>query len=112
LESEAAINGAQMFGPATDVRREFCLLGVQDGVSTWFFHQSYDEEELSIHYVRDESGVQRRDGKAHAYLEGEELDNFIKATEVYHDYVSREVYHRRPADVNGDGIVDQRDLAA
>lgn len=108
LESKAAIERTKVFGePVDGVRREFCLLG--DG--TWFYHQSDGEQDVSIHYQRDEQGVLRRDNESHAYLGADEMKNFIAATKAYHQGVSAEVYRRRPVDVNGDGIIDAGERA-
>ncbi|MDR0397598.1 MAG: hypothetical protein LBH36_00205 [Candidatus Nomurabacteria bacterium] len=106
LESRAAVQGTKIFGePDPSLRREFCFLGDR----TWFYHESDGERDVSVRYVCDDSGVVKYDNKSHARLDADEIQNFWNATKAYHKSVSVEVYRRQPADINGDGMVDNRE---
>ncbi|MBM3209755.1 hypothetical protein FJZ39_00190 [Candidatus Saccharibacteria bacterium] len=97
LESEI---GSQLFGewPETVIRREFFNLDP----STWVWHEeSYDEQKQihtsTIRYEVQPQGILKAQGGArYSYLEGQELDNFLVAVQLYYERISREIYKRHP----------------
>lgn len=100
LESEV---GASLFGAVQKgSRREFFNLDP----STWIW---YDEvidpktghrRNMTIRYEVHESGILKvQEGARYDFLEGQELDNFVMAVQLYYERVQREIY-QRPASIN------------
>lgn len=97
LESEI---GSQLFGTVpTGHRREFFCLDEH----TWIWHEEWldDKKKLSTSTVRyevNEHGVLKvQEGARYSYLDGEELDNFSLAVQMYYERVVREIYKHDPA---------------
>ena len=92
LESQI---GAQIFGETPKgVRREFFNLDP----TTWIWHESSKDSEMTIRYEVHDNGVLKVMGGArYEFIEGEELNRFVTAVQMYYERVAREVYHRDPA---------------
>ncbi|MDR1033072.1 MAG: hypothetical protein LBL84_03640 [Candidatus Nomurabacteria bacterium] len=102
LESRAA---SGMFGPGHD----FVFVN-----KSWVYHRQPEHEGdagLTIRYTCHENGIKKYDDKQYTDLDpkSEEWAILMNAIETYHSKVSTEVYRRSPADINGDGVIDQRD---
>jgi len=89
--------GARIFGPLEpNERRAF----FNDSKSSWFFYQEKTDElknihSVTLHYEVRPEGILRvvnRDGMKCEYIHGQELDNFLAATEIYYDNVMRQIY--------------------
>ncbi|HEY1085630.1 MAG TPA: hypothetical protein VGE34_02795 [Candidatus Saccharimonadales bacterium] len=96
LESEI---GRTLFGSIPDGhRREFFNLDA----NTWIWHEEYTDEsglakETTTRYEVQEKGILKaQDGANYTYLEGEELQNFGVAVQMYFEQVMRGVYNRDP----------------
>lgn len=97
LESEI---GKTLFGPILPGhRREFFNLDA----NTWIWHEEWkddygQEHSLTTRYEVQEKGILKaQDGTQYSYLDGEELQNFGIAVQMYYEQVMRNVYHRDPA---------------
>lgn len=95
LESKV---GGQLFGPIPEgfSREFFCL-----DDHTWIWQEvSYDDfgdKVISkMRYQITVAGVIKTSGQDSYFIEGEELANFIRATSLYYQEVSRQVYRRDP----------------
>ena len=97
LESEI---GALLFGeiPSGHRREFFCL-----DESTWIWHEEWKDEKgtprtATTRYEVHENGILKvQEGARYKYIEGEELDNLLVATNMYREQVVRKVYNRDPA---------------
>ncbi len=96
LESKV---GANLFGPVPKGRnREFFCLDE----STWVWHEEWKDEkgvkrQSTVRYEIHPNGILKvSDGPRYTFIEGDELDNFAKATRVYYETAAREVYKRDP----------------
>lgn len=96
LESEI---GGQLFGPVQKGgRREFFNLDPK----TWMWHEEWIDEagkkqQSTIRYEVDDKGILKvSEGARYNYLEGEELNNFTVAIQMYYERVMREIYKRDP----------------
>lgn len=94
LESEI---GRELFGPIPKGhRREFFNLDP----TTWIWYEEYIGEDGKKHssttrYEVQDSGVLKaQEGARYSYIEGEELQNLLLATRMYHERVMRDVYKR------------------
>ena len=95
LESEI---GAKLFGPIpAGSRREFFCLDD----TTWIWHeegvnaQTGRRETSTTRYELHENGILKvQEGSRYTFLEGAELENFAKATQLYSEQTSREIYDR------------------
>ncbi len=98
IRLEAEI-GAQLFGPVHHGRRRefFCL-----DATTWIWHEEWIDEQRqhrvsTVKYEVQEQGILKvSEGARYTYLDGEELQHFMTAINMYFERVSREVYHRDP----------------
>ena len=99
IQRESEI-GAELFGEApAGHRREFFNLDP----STWIW---YDEtigrhgkpkDTVTVRYEIHNNGILKvQEGARYTFIEGAELENFVVATQMYYERVSREVYHRQP----------------
>ena len=91
LESQI---GVQIFGelPKGTRREFFCL-----DASTWIWHESDKNSETTIRYEVHDNGILKVMGGArYEFLEGEELNRFVTAVQVYYEQVARNIYHRDP----------------
>lgn len=97
LESEI---GSTLFGEVPkESRREFFNLDP----STWIW---YDEStdpltgqktQLTIRYEVHKNGILKvQEGARYDFIDGQELQNFIVAVQLYYERVQRHVYHREP----------------
>lgn len=91
--------GKTLFGPVTDgCSREFFNLDEK----TWIWHEEYVDtagmkRSMTTRYEVQAQGILKaQDGANYSYLEGEELQNFGYAIQMYYDRVMRGVYHRDP----------------
>lgn len=96
LESEI---GGKLFGPVPrGHRREFFNLDP----TTWIWHEEWTDRTgkrrtSTTRYEVHENGVLKaQEGARYNFLEGQELDNFIAATQLYYDQVARDVYKCDP----------------
>lgn len=96
LESEI---GAKLFGdvPKGGRREFFCL-----DEKTWIWHEEWLGEDgkrtqRTIRYEVHEKGILKvQEGARYSFVEGEELQNLVKAATLYYEQVAREVYKRDP----------------
>lgn len=94
LELESKI-GAELFGPIPAGRRRefFC-----SDEKNWIWYEEWQDElgatqSATVRYELHGDGVLKiQEGARYSYLEGAELENFIKATKVYHDRVLAILY--------------------
>lgn len=96
LQKESAI-GRELFGEMPEgVDREFYNFDP----NTWMWYESIALQDgqsraMTTRYEVQESGILKaQDGAQYSYLEGEELINFVKSTELYYRRVMSEVYQR------------------
>ena len=95
MESEI---GQTLFGPIPEGhRREFFNLDAR----TWIWYEEYTENSavktITTRYeVQDKGILKVQDGARYSFLEGEELENFALAVQMYYERISRQVYHRDP----------------
>ncbi|MFA5172680.1 MAG: hypothetical protein WC426_14050 [Sulfuriferula sp.] len=96
LESQI---GSQLFGPADrGVRREFFNVDKQN----WIWHEEHTDASGKVHsmttrYEIQPQGILKvRVGEPYVFLEGQELQNLLLATQMYHERVMRNVYNRDP----------------
>jgi len=97
LKSLEAEIGAAIFGPiAPNERRAF----FNDNRESWFFHQEKVDSmknlhSITLHYEVRPEGVLRvsnQMGMKCEMISGEELANFINATEIYYSRVMDKIY--------------------
>ena len=100
IDEESKI-GASIFGQTTDKNQvnKFFLHGHNEsGFYDWYYYHeeninsSDNHKKIVLHYeVRPEGVLSYKTGQLKAeYLGGEELDNFVRATEIYHGFVMRD----------------------
>ncbi len=91
--------GAQLFGPVpTGHQREFFCVDE----TSWIWYDAWRENgeprQTTIRYEVQPAGVLKiQQGARYSYLEGAELQNFIKAVEAYHHAVLTKLYHKQVA---------------
>lgn len=94
---ESAI-GATLFGPRpSNERLEF----FNDNRESWFFYQCITDSNgtsraVTFHYEVRPEGIMRvsNDEKMDCkYIQGYEFNNFISATQMYHDHVMTRIYN-------------------
>lgn len=88
--------GSTLFGPIPDGhRREF----FHDRDNIWIWHESWTDSEhharqLTVRYEARPSGVYKKVAAGKYFkLEGDELENFRKATRAYLRLIKRQLYH-------------------
>lgn len=98
IKRESAI-GAELFGPvAPGHRREFFCFDAD----TWIWYEEWLDEKrqmrsTTVRYEVQEKGVLKvQEGARYSYLEGQELQNFMSAIQLYYSRVAREVYNTEP----------------
>ncbi len=91
--------GARLFGPvpAGHQREFFCI-----DETSWIWYDAWRENgeprQTTIRYEVQPAGVLKiQQGARYSYLEGAELQNFIKAVEAYHHAVLTKLYHKQVA---------------
>lgn len=101
LKAKESEIGAKIFGPIRpNERREF----FNDNQRSWFFHQEITDltgavSSVTLHYEIHPNGILRVSSKEdvhNEFIKGQELDNFIAATEIYYGRVMREIYGIEP----------------
>ncbi len=98
LRQESKV-GATLFGPVPKghTREFFCL-----DESTWVWHEEWKDEkgvqrQSTVRYEIHPNGILKvSDGPRYTFIEGDELENFAKATRAYYETTAREVYKRDP----------------
>lgn len=100
IRLESAI-GRDLFGavPAGH-RREFFNLDE----NTWIWHEEWTDtetgkpQEITTRYEVHPNGILKvQDGQPYRFIDGEELQYFDRATQLYYERVMVEVYHCDPA---------------
>ena len=103
LKAKESEIGGKIFGPIKpNERREF----FNDNQRSWFFHQEITDsagiiKSVTLHYEIHPNGILRVssvEGVHNEFIKGQELDNFISATEIYYGRVMREIYGIEPTD--------------
>ena len=96
LESDI---GKNIFGPIVEGhRREFFNLDP----NTWIWYEEYTDsagikKSTTTRYeVQEKAILKAQDGAKYSYLEGDELQNFGVAVQMYYEQVMRGVYKRDP----------------
>jgi hypothetical protein len=92
LIRKEAVMGGKLFGtvPKGTTRQFFCL-----DEHTWIWHEERrfkgKTSALTTRYkIRDDGIFKSQNGQAYAPLSGSELDNFVKAAQMYYDNLSKE----------------------
>jgi hypothetical protein len=97
LESEI---GARLFGDISPGhRREFFCLDEKTWIwyEEWKNPQTGKQESHTTRYEIHQNGIMKvLEGARYSFIEGQELENFVAATEMYYEQVARHVYHRDP----------------
>lgn len=97
LESEI---GAKLFGPIPQgARREFFCLDKR----TWIWYEEVSNPKTGVmdqsttrYEVHDNGILKVQGGSRYTFIEGMELDNFVMATGLYYEQVTRGIYKRDP----------------
>ena len=93
--------GATIFGDfGPDERREFFYDGSNGDRHSWFFYQEITDSSgsvhtVTLHYEVHPTGVLRLSSSPdtkNEFIFGQELDNFLNATKIYHDLVMSRLY--------------------
>lgn len=94
IQRESRIGG-QLFGTVPDGHhRQFFNLDS----STWVWYEEWTDskgksQSRTTRYEVHENGVLKvQDGAPYYYIEGQELDNLLLATNMYYERVAKEVY--------------------
>ncbi len=99
LKTRESEIGARIFGPLKpNERREF----FNDNERSWFFHQELTDQtgkvhSVTLHYEVHPKGVLRISSQPHVkneFISGQELENFLSATDIYYERVMNQVYNR------------------
>jgi hypothetical protein len=93
--------GRELFGPVpAGHRREFFNLDNK----TWVWHEEWTDsetgkaQEVTTRYEVHPNGILKvQDGQPYRFLEGEELQYFDRATQLYYERVMTDIYHHDPA---------------
>lgn len=98
IQMESEIGGT-LFGEVPQGhRREFFNLDP----TTWIWYEEWTDRAgkrrttTTRYEVHDNGVLKAQEGARYSFLEGEELTNFITATQLYYDRVAREVYKSDP----------------
>ena len=98
LTQESAI-GAAIFGPIENghERSFFCL-----DAATWIWYEQWQDaaditRSMTTRYeVHPEGILKVQEGARYHYLEGQELENLLAATDAYYKAVTKDIYHALP----------------
>lgn len=98
LQLESDI-GRELFGllPKGHQREFFCL-----DEKTYIWYESYKDSdgkdtEITTRYeIQGDRILKAQPGARYSYIEGQELENLLKAIGMYYERVMRTVYHRDP----------------
>lgn len=106
IQAESEI-GNTLFGPVgKDGRREFFCLDDH----TWIWHEEWTPANgkktfrTTRYEVRGDEVIKAQDGEKRTYVTGNELQNLMLATRLYHERVARGIYHRDPR--TGQKLID------
>ena len=105
IQRESEIGGTLFGEVPSGHRREFFNLDPM----TWIWHEEWFDQRhrkqvTTIRYEIHDNGVLKaEEGARYSFLEGQELENFLMATRMYYDRVTREVYSSDP--VTGQPLV-------
>jgi hypothetical protein len=95
IQHESRIGG-QLFGPIPEGHhRQFFNLDA----TTWVWYEEWSDDKgksrsKTTRYEVHENGILKiQDNAPYYYIEGQELDNLLIATQMYYERVSREVYN-------------------
>lgn len=98
LQLESEIGGA-LFGPVPKGgRREFFNLDP----TTWIWYEEATNDKgkpratTTRYEIHDDRVLKVQEGPRYSYLDGDELQNFLTATQMYYEQVMRGVYKRDP----------------
>jgi len=99
LKAKESEIGATIFGPIMpNERREF----FNDNEKSWFFHQEIVGKgnvisSMTLHYEVQPMGILRISSDPsvkNEFINGQELKNFVLATEMYHERIMSQLYKR------------------
>lgn len=95
IQRESRIGG-KLFGAVPDGHhRQFFNLDP----TTWVWYEEWTDEKgksrnRTTRYDVHENGILKvQDDAPYYYIEGQELDNFLLATQMYYERVAKEIYH-------------------
>ena len=95
IQRESRIGG-HLFGPVPDGHhRQFFNLDP----TTWVWYEEWTDgkgksQNRTTRYEVHENGVLKvQDGAPYYYIDGQELDNLLLATNMYYEHVAKEVYN-------------------
>lgn len=97
LKKDESAIGAKLFGPIRqNEHREF----FNEDNENWFFYQSLTRsdgaiESITLHYEVLPVGVLRissDESVPNVFIDGQELNNFVLAANIYHDQVLEQIY--------------------
>ena len=94
IQRESLI-GAEIFGTSTEDRRDTFFLS--DETDEWVWHQETSTQEtMTTRYLVQSQGILKiQDGALrYEFIEGKELQNFTRATEVYYGHVMSRIYNQ------------------
>lgn len=98
IQRESEIGGTLFGEVPLGHRREFFNLDP----ATWIWYEEWTDgagkrrTTTTRYEIHDNGILKAQEGARYNFLEGEELDNFVTATQLYYDRVSREVYKSDP----------------
>lgn len=98
IQMESEIGGTLFGEVPRGHRREFFNLDP----ATWIWYEEWTDRAgkrrttTTRYEIHDNGILKAQEGARYSFLEGEELDNFVTATQLYYDRVSREVYECDP----------------
>ncbi|MCX6728417.1 MAG: hypothetical protein NTV39_01450 [Candidatus Saccharibacteria bacterium] len=101
LRAKESEIGATIFGAMApnEIQREFWYDRRIADRDSWLFHQKIVEDtgvkDVTIHYEVHPNGVLRissHPNTKNEFIEGQELENFMTATELYRDMVIEKIY--------------------
>ena len=98
IQMESEIGGT-LFGPVpAGHRREFFNLDED----TWIWHEEWKDRlgksrsSTTRYEVHDNGVLKAQEGARYSFIEGVELENFMLATRMYYERISREIYQCDP----------------
>ncbi len=91
LIQQESLIGSEIFEtPSGGGQRTFFYSDAQE----WVWHEASAYESVTTRYIVQEQGILKiQDGAPqYEFIEGKELENFVRATEVYHGHVMSRIY--------------------
>jgi len=99
LKNEESAIGSTIFGSDPGTRTEF----FNDNLKSWFFYQEVadkkgNKDSVTLHYEIHPDGILRiKNNEINGcVIDGEELDNFVTSTRMYHTLVMNKIYKKKP----------------